>query len=121
MKRHPPSSEDGEDELLSFVPPNEPIQTGLPQRIRNPDIEELDDDELDLHPHVYLGCGHVVARIGEDGERLPNDQCAGPDCKTKGRLVPLQFSLEPRFFIDQPPATHCFNPCGHVVPIKTAM
>lgn len=72
-------------------------------------------------PYVYTTCGHVhgyhkwgmkpgVTSHTEDYY----DKRICTFCEQEGYFVSLKLGMEPAFYIDNGPATHCFVPCGHV-------
>lgn len=73
-------------------------------------------------PYVYTNCGHVHGyhvwgarpSIAYTKEKKFNDKRMCPFCKESGLFVALKFGMEPAFYIDNGPATHCFVPCGHM-------
>ena len=65
-------------------------------------------------PYVYLNCGHVQGRHewGNVGDRVGSKTC--PICMCNSSIVKLTMGMEPAFYVDTGPPSHCFVPCGHM-------
>lgn len=71
--------------------------------------------------YVYSKCGHVQgdSQWGKTGLNPTSYTCCLCIQESEGRL-PLRFVNEPRIHLDSDELQYCFNPCGHVVSLKTA-
>ncbi|KAJ3105674.1 E3 ubiquitin-protein ligase pellino 2 [Phlyctochytrium bullatum] len=82
-------------------------------------ISEGEEEVATRRPWVFIECGHVVSFMDIPSFNRSASNTQNPlhtpcfVCRTPSRFIPLIARLNPHLLTAR--ATHCFDPCGHMV------